>query len=61
MSNFKKGFINYGLNNGFIKPIKIDASKIVQGDKEELKKITSIKVDYPRSYKNAVNKLKKKG
>ena len=61
MSDFKKGFINYGLNNGFIKPIKIDAGKIVQGNKEELKKITSIEVDYPRSYKKAVNKLKKKG
>ena len=60
MSDFKKGFINYGLNNGFIKPIKIDAGKIVQGNKEELKKITSIEVDYPRNYKNAVNKLKKK-
>ena len=28
MNDFKKGFIQYGLNNGFIKPITINAEEI---------------------------------
>ena len=61
MDNFKKGLIEYGLNKGFIKPITINAQDIIDGKKEELKKIIPNNNYNPNeSYKKAVNSLKRK-
>ena len=61
MDNFKKGLIEYGLNKGFIKPITINASDIINGKKEELKKIIPNNNYNPNeSYKKAVNSLKRR-
>ena len=61
MNNFKKGFIQYGLNNGFIKPITINAGDLINGKKEELDKIIPNNNYNPnKSYKKAVNTLKRR-
>jgi hypothetical protein len=61
MSDFKKGFIQYGLNNGFIKPITINAGDLIKGKKEELDKIIPNNNYNPNeSYKKAVNTLKRR-
>jgi len=39
MNNFKNAFIQYGLDNGHIKPITINAGDIIKGKKSELEKI----------------------
>jgi hypothetical protein len=60
MNDFKKGFIEYGLNNGFIKPIKINATDLIKGKKKELEKIKPNNNYNPNeSYKKSVNFLKK--
>ena len=59
MNSFKKGLIDYGLKKGFIKPITINATDIINGKKEELKKIIPNNNYNPnQSYKKAVNFLK---
>mgnify|MGYP003659188355 CR=1 FL=1 len=61
MNNFKKGFIQYGIDHGHIKPITINAQDIIDGKKEELKKIIPNNNYNPNeSYKKAVNSLKRK-
>jgi hypothetical protein len=60
MTNFKKGLIEYGLNKGFIKPITINATDIINGKKEELEKIIPNNNYNPNeSYKKTVNTLKR--
>jgi len=61
MDNFKKGLIQYGIDHGHIKPITINAQDIINGKKEELKKIIPNNNYNPNeSYKKAVNSLKRK-
>jgi len=61
MNNFKNAFIQYGIDHGHIKPIKINAQDIIDGKKEELEKIIPNDNYNPnQSYKKAVNSLKKK-
>ena len=61
MNSFKKGLIDYGLKKGFIKPITINATDIINGKKEELEKIIPNNNYNPNeSYKKAVNSLKRK-
>jgi len=61
MNNFKKAFIQYGIDHGHIKPITINAQDIINGKKEELEKIIpSNNYDPNKAYKKAVNTLKRK-
>jgi methylmalonyl-CoA mutase cobalamin-binding subunit len=61
MSNFKNGFIKYGLDHGHIKPITINAGDIIEGKKSELEKIIPDNNYNPNdSYKKAINTLKRK-
>ncbi|MBT7683218.1 MAG: hypothetical protein HN636_02015 [Cryomorphaceae bacterium] len=61
MSNFKNGFIKYGLDHGHIKPIIINAGDIIEGKKSELEKIIPDNNYNPNdSYKKAINTLKRK-
>ena len=61
MKNFKNAFIQYGLDNGHIKPITINAGDIIKGKKSELEKIIPNNNYNPNdSYKKAVNTLKRK-
>lgn len=61
MSNFKNGFIKYGLDHGYIKPITINAGDIIEGKKSELEKIIPDNNYNPNdNYKKAVNNLKRK-
>jgi len=60
MNDFKKGFIQYGLDNGFIKPITINAGDLIKGKKEELDKIIPNNYNPNESYKKAVNTLKRR-
>jgi len=58
MNNFKNNFIQYGIDQGHIKPITIKASDIIKGKKSELEKI--MPTNYNDSYKKAVNTLKRR-
>ena len=59
--NFKDSFIQYGIDNGHIKPITINAGDIIKGKKDELAKIIPNNNYNPnQSYKKAVNTLKRR-
>ena len=60
MNDFKKGFIQYGLDNGFIKPITINDGDLINGKKEEMEKIIpNNNYNKNESTKKDVNTLKR--